>query len=126
IRCAWCDGHPCLVNAKADAQVICVDPALEQPNVSLLTNSYVSRLETSHSGREVTKVYAERNGEKETFSANIVVVSCGAINSTSLLLRSADERHTTGLANSSYQVETNYMCHPNSVMLAISEFRWHM
>ncbi len=47
IRCAWCDGHPCLVNAKADAQVICVDPALERPNVTLLTNSYVSRLETS-------------------------------------------------------------------------------
>ncbi|PYU96451.1 MAG: dehydrogenase [Acidobacteria bacterium] len=120
IRCAWCDGHPCLVNAKADAQVICVDPALEQPNVSLLTNSYVSRLETSHSGREVTKVHVERNGEKETFSANIVVVSCGAINSASLLLRSADERHPTGLANSSDQVGRNYMCHLNSVMLAIS------
>src|SRR5213592_868001 len=46
IRCATCDGHPCLVDAKADAQVICVDPALEHPNVSLLTNSYVSRLES--------------------------------------------------------------------------------
>src|SRR5262249_20424302 len=52
IRCATCDGHPCLVNAKADAQVICVDPALERPNVTLLTNAYVSRLETGPSGRD--------------------------------------------------------------------------
>ena len=51
IRCGTCDGHPCLVNAKSDAQVICVDPALEYPNVTLMTNAYVSRLETSTSGR---------------------------------------------------------------------------
>ncbi len=120
IRCAWCDGHPCLVNAKADAQVICVDPALERPNVTLLTNSYVSRLETSHSGREVTKVHVERNGESEIFFGNVVVVACGAINSAALLLRSANERHPAGLANGSDQVGRNYMCHLNSVMLAIS------
>jgi choline dehydrogenase-like flavoprotein len=55
IRCATCDGHPCLVNAKSDAQVICVDPALEYPNVKLVTNEKVARLETSASGREVSR-----------------------------------------------------------------------
>src|SRR5438034_1620098 len=34
IRCATCDGHPCLVNAKSDAQVVCVDRALEHANRS--------------------------------------------------------------------------------------------
>ena len=29
IRCGSCDGYPCLVNAKSDAQVTCVDPALQ-------------------------------------------------------------------------------------------------
>jgi choline dehydrogenase-like flavoprotein len=120
IRCATCDGHPCLVNAKADAQVVCVDPALEHPNVSLITNAYVARLETNASGREVTRVHVERNGEKETYSANIVVVSCGAINSAALLLRSAGDRHPNGLANSSDVVGRNYMCHVNGIMLAIS------
>lgn len=120
IRCNTCDGHPCLVNAKADAQIICVDPALEHPSVALLTNAYVSRLETSASGREVAKVHVERNGAKETYSADIVVVSCGAINSAALLLRSANDKHPNGLANSSDQVGRNYMCHLNSVMLAIS------
>ena len=35
IRCNTCDGYRCLVNAKSDAQVVCVDPALDYPNVSL-------------------------------------------------------------------------------------------
>src|SRR2546425_2600272 len=120
IRCATCDGHPCLVDAKADAQVICVDPALEHPNVTLMTNALVSRLETGSSGREVTRVHVERNGAKESYSAGIVAVSCGAINSAALLLRSASDRHPRGLANGSHQGGGHYMCHPNSIMLAAS------
>src|SRR5689334_11260152 len=53
VRCATCDGHPCLVDAKSDAQTMCVDPALQHENVTLLTNAYVSKLETSPSGREI-------------------------------------------------------------------------
>ena len=86
-----CDGYPCLVNAKSDAQVTCVDPALEHSNVTLLTHALVTRLETSASGREVKKVHVERNGVREEYSADIVVVSCGAINSAALLLRSAND-----------------------------------
>src|SRR5207247_2068415 len=37
IRCNTCDGHPCLVNAKSDAQVVCVDPAIQYPHLTLLT-----------------------------------------------------------------------------------------
>lgn len=120
IRCGTCDGFPCLVNAKSDAQVICVDPALEYPNVSMLTNARVERLETSASGREVAKVRVNRNGGIEEYSANVVVVSCGAINSAALLLRSANDRHPHGLANSSDTVGRHYMCHNNSIMLALS------
>jgi len=120
IRCSTCDGFPCLVNAKADAQVVCVDPALEHPNVSLLTGAYVSRLETSATGRQVTAVHVERDGARETYSADVVVVSCGAINSAALLLRSAGDRHPDGLANGSGVVGRHYMCHLNSIMLALS------
>ncbi len=120
IRCNTCDGHPCLVDAKADSQVVCVDPALEHPNVTLLTNAYVSRLETSPSGREVTKVIVQRNGGTEEYSANIVVVSCGAINSAALLLRSANDKHPRGLANGADVVGRHYMGHVNAVMLALS------
>ena len=121
IRCETCDGFPCLVHAKSDAQVICVDPALQYPNVTLLTNAFAERLETSATGREVTKVVVKRGGATEAYSANIVVVSCGAINSAALLLRSANDKHPRGLANSSGVVGRHYMGHVNSVLMAVSK-----
>ena len=120
IRCETCDGHPCLVGAKADAQVIAVDPALADPNVTLLTNAYVAKLETSASGREVTRLVVKRGDVIETHSAGVVVVSAGAINSAALLLRSASDRHPRGLANGSDMVGRHYMGHVNSVLMAIS------
>ncbi len=120
IRCGTCDGFPCLLQAKSDAQVVCVDPALEHPNVTLLTNARVTRLLTGASGREVTAVATTVNGEEHTFTGDIVVSSCGAINSAALLLRSANDRHPAGLANGSGVVGRHYMGHVNSVLLAIS------
>jgi choline dehydrogenase-like flavoprotein len=121
IRCGTCDGFPCLVRAKADAQVLAVDPALEFPNVKLLTNAFVERLETIPSGRAVSKVIVRRNGAREEYSAAIVVVSAGAINSAALLLRSANGRHPIGLANRSDVVGRHYMGHVNSVLMAVSK-----
>ena len=120
IRCNTCDGYPCLIGGKADAQVICVDPALRHPNVTLLTDAYVERLESSLDGHSITAVHVDRNGEKERYSANLVVSSCGAINSAALLLRSANEHHPNGLANRSDQVGRNYMCHVNTMFLSVS------
>jgi choline dehydrogenase-like flavoprotein len=121
IRCATCDGYPCLVNAKSDAQVCGIEPALDHPNVTLLTEALVSRLETSASGREVTAVRVQGNGAEEVYTADFVAVSCGAINSAALLLRSANDKHPKGLANSSDVVGRHYMGHVNSVLLAISK-----
>jgi len=121
IRCNTCDGFPCLLYAKSDAQTLCVDPALDYPNVSLITNAYVERLETSDSGREITRVVLKQGAQATSFSADIVVVSCGAINSAALLLRSANNNHPRGLANSSDVVGRHYMGHVNSVVMAISK-----
>ena len=111
IRCAWCDGYPCMVHAKADAETIAVRPALESPNVTLLTGAEVTRLETDESGRTVTGVVVSRNGEPEVYSGDIVVVSAGAANTAKLLLNSVSDAHPGGLANGSDQVGRNYMFH---------------
>jgi choline dehydrogenase-like flavoprotein len=122
IRCSTCDGFPCLVHAKCDAEVCCVTPALERSNVTLLTDAKVTRLETGASGREVTGVHVEMSGGlTEIFSADIVIVSAGAINSAALLLRSASDRHRNGLANASDTVGRHYMGHINSVQMALSK-----
>ncbi len=121
IRCNTCDGFPCLVHAKSDAQVMCIDPALKHPNVTLLTNAFVSRLDTDVTGRTVRSVQVERNGTRETYSADVVVVAAGAINSAALLLRSANDKHPRGLANGSDVVGRHYMGHTNSVLMAVSK-----
>jgi len=121
IRCETCDGFPCLVRAKSDAEVLCVEPALSHPNVTLLTGAYVERLETSPSGREVTTVVVKREDRTERYTANLVVLSAGAINSAALLLRSDNERHPNGLGNGSDVVGRHYMGHINSVLMALSK-----
>jgi len=120
VRCANCDGFPCVVHAKADAEVIGVRPALEHPNVTLLTNTRVVRLETDDAGTTVSKVVAEHNGSTEELSADVVVVSCGATNSARLLLESASDKHPNGLANGSDQVGRNFMFHDSVAVLALS------
>ena len=120
IKCDTCDGYPCLVHAKADAEVVCVRPAIEHSNVTMVTNAEVTQLKTSTTGREVTEVVVQGNGSTESFSGNIVVISCGAANSARLLLMSANDKHPKGLANGSDQVGRNYMFHNSSAMVAIS------
>jgi choline dehydrogenase-like flavoprotein len=121
IRCAWCDGHPCLVHAKSDAETMAVRPALASPNVTLLTGTEVLRLETSASGREVTQVVAVRDGQPETYAGDIVVVCAGAANTAAILLRSASDQHPGGLANGSGQLGRNYMFHNSRAVLALSK-----
>ncbi len=120
IRCATCDGFACLVRAKADAQVVCVEPALEHPNVSMLTGARVTRLVTAEGGRRVRSVIVERDGQLEEHTADVVVVAAGAINSAALLLAAADEHHPNGLGNRSGMVGRNLMLHNNSSLIAIS------
>src|SRR3954462_6131390 len=121
VRCDRFDGFPCLTDGKADAHVRCVRPALEHPNVTLKRHARFERFETSASGREVTSVVAARGGVEERYSADIVVLSCGAVNSAALLLRSANDAHPGGLANSSDVVGRHYMAHINSGVIAISK-----
>jgi choline dehydrogenase-like flavoprotein len=120
IRCAYFDGFPCLLNGKADAQVICIDPTLAvYGNVTMLTGAYVSRLGTDATGRRIDAVHVTRGGVEEVYTADTVVVACGALSSALLLLRSANEQHPNGLANVSDQVGRNYMRHEMSIVMAV-------
>jgi choline dehydrogenase-like flavoprotein len=121
VRCSTCDGFPCLVHAKADAEVLGVRPALEHDNVTLLTNATAISLSTNAAGTAVTEVIVERDGARETYAADVIVVSAGAANTAKLLLSSRSEKHPEGLANGSDQLGRNYMFHNSQAVLAISK-----
>lgn len=121
IRCDAFDGFPCATNGKADAQVMCVDPALAAypAHFTLLTEAYVSHLETDESGKTIIGVKVIRKGQQESYRAHIVVAACGALSTALLFLRSTSTKHPNGLANGSGQVGRNYMRHNQSVLMAL-------
>jgi len=115
------DGYPDLTGLKADAETICLKPALRHDNVTLRTGAYAERIETGASGREATAVVVQTEEGTERVEGDVIVSSCGAINSAALLLRSASDDHPDGLANGSDQVGRNYMAHNNAALLALSK-----
>ncbi|MDH4067218.1 MAG: GMC family oxidoreductase [Acidobacteriota bacterium] len=123
ILCNTCNSFPCRIGAKSDADVCCVRPAIERPNVTLWTNTFARRLLTDGSGRRVATVEVDRRGEVLRVGAALVIVSCGAANSAALLLRSASPAHPEGLANSSGLVGRRYMAHLATMMQGFHPLR---
>ncbi len=123
ILCNTCNSFVCKVHAKSEADVCCVRPAIKRPNVTLWTNANAKRLLTDPCGRTVQAVEVERAGEIVRVEAPLVVVSCGAVNSAALLLRSKNDKHPRGLANSSGLVGRRYMAHLATMMQGFHPFR---
>ncbi|SMD18348.1 GMC oxidoreductase [Lentzea albidocapillata] len=121
IRCSTCDGFPCLLHAKADAEVIGVRPVLDLDNVTLVVDAEVRRLTTDSSGKTVTGVVVSRAGETVTYSGDIVVLAAGAVNTARILLSSASGAHPAGLANRSDQVGRNLMLHNSEPVVVIAK-----
>ena len=123
IRCKTCDGFPCQVQAKGDAEICCVRPAIEESNIELWTNALARRILTSDNGACATAVEVERRGETRTVSADRIIVACGAVNSAILLLRSQSSQHPNGLANSSGMLGRNFMMHNNTALTAVAPLK---
>ena len=110
IACNTCDPFPCMLHAKSDAETALVRPALQHDNVMLWTGAYVDKL--IEEGGKIVRIEGTRDGEPMRLSADLVVVSCGAINTAALLLRSR-------VANSSDQVGRNFTKHNQSGISAM-------
>lgn len=125
IRCKTCDGFPCKLHAKSDAETCLVRPALESAgkNIELMTDTFVRRLITDASGKRIVAVEVERGGETLQVTGNTIVVACGSVNTAALLLRSSNDKHPNGLANGSGQVGRNYMVHNNTAVMAVHPTR---
>jgi choline dehydrogenase-like flavoprotein len=119
VRCKTCDGFPCKVHAKTDAEVAAIRPALASGRLTLKTHAKAMRLVLTRDGRRVNGVEYESNGSLERITAPIIVLSASAVNSAVLLLRSACAQAPRGVANSSQVVGRNYMAHNNTALMSI-------
>jgi choline dehydrogenase-like flavoprotein len=123
VLCNTCNSFACKLHAKSDADVCCVRSVMQRSNVTLWTNALAQRLLTDPSGKKIDAVQLTRNGEPIRVEAPMVIVSCGAVNSAALLLRSANTAHPNGLANSSGLVGRRYMAHLATMMQGFHPFK---
>jgi choline dehydrogenase-like flavoprotein len=114
--CNTCNSFPCRIHAKSDAEVCGIKPAVLSPAVDLWTNTTALRLIPDATGSRIDAVEVEREGTVARLRAGTFIVSCGAVNSAVLLLRSGNGTGGRGLANSSGLVGKRYMAHLATMM----------
>ena len=120
VRCNTCDGFPCRLGAKGDAETCLIDPVLQHENVALRTEALVVRLLADASGR---RIEAAELADGTQVRGNLFVLTAGAVNSAAILLRSVHAKHPSGLANSSGMVGRHYMNHNCTAVMAIRPLR---
>ncbi|CAN5426757.1 GMC family oxidoreductase [soil metagenome] len=123
VLCNTCNSFACKLHAKSEADVVCIRPSVRLPNVTLWTNATARRLLGDPRGQRIEAVEVEREGQTFTVHAPLVIVSCGAINSAALLLRSKTGALPNGMANSSGLVGRRYMAHLATMMQGFNPAR---
>ncbi|MFS8146164.1 FAD-dependent oxidoreductase [Rhizobium sp. BR 249] len=117
-KTGW-DAFPNTGLGKIDAEVGPLTRALQHPNVSVITGASVSRLETDETGKRIISATFTKDGAVHSVTADVFAVAAGAVQTSALLLRSANAAHPMGLANSSDQLGRNFMNHNTSAMLVL-------
>jgi len=119
VLCRTCDAYPCILDAKGDADVCAMRPALESPTVRLITNADVRTIAAGDDGSAINHLDVAHRSRKIQVSATRYVVAAGAVNTAVLLLRSRTRGRPDGIANSSGMVGRNYMAHPTSFVVGV-------
>lgn len=115
LRCRTCDGFPCAVGAKADAETSFLAPATVGGSIKVMTHTRVTTL--NKRGTEIVSVFVRRGNATTAITAGRVVLAAGAVNTAAILLGSGD------LANSSGLVGRNYMVHNSTFFVAVDPRR---
>ena len=120
VSCGMCSGWGCGINARGDALVSWLNPAVRMGDVRVIARAFVDRIETTRNGRRATAVhYVDHRGRGRRISADIVIVAGSPINTARLLLLSDNKAHPKGLGNGSDQVGRNMMFHNFTLAAAV-------
>ena len=111
INCQQCVGFACPADAKNGSHNTTVPRALRSGNCTLRTEFMAERLQCSDGGRVSGVSVLNGAGERQSFSADVIVLSCGAVETARLLLNSATPQEPTGIGNGGDQVGRNLQGH---------------
>jgi len=122
ILCKTCDGFPCKLGAKKDAETNGVDVAI-QHGARLFEEARIEKMEHDEDGKRVVAAVGVIGNRPIRIEAKKFVLSAGAANSAAILLRSTSEKFPNGLANSSGLVGKNWMVHNATFVIAMNPFK---
>ena len=111
VRCQHCVGFACPVDAKNGTQNTMITRALDSGNCTLRTETVVSRLMTDDGGRIRGVTIVDDEGGSINVSADVVVLSCGAVETARLLLNSKTKQEPQGIGNNHDQVGRHLQGH---------------
>lgn len=110
--CGLCSSFGCPINARGDAMVSYLNPAVLTGNVQVIERALVFKIATTANGEQATAVhYYDADGNEQTVSGDKIIIAGSPIQTARLLLLSANGAHPTGLGNGSDQVGRNTMFH---------------
>jgi len=119
MRCRWCCGFACECSAKCGTQNTVIPIALATGNCELRTRSIAAAILLDASGRARAVEYIDEHRRRQTQTADLVVISGGAIESARLLLNSKNELFPQGLGNRFDWVGRNLQGHAYSGALGL-------
>ncbi len=111
MRCRWCCGFACEVDAKNGSQNTVIPVALNTGNCELRTGCMVKEILIDEHGRARGVAYFDADGHLKEQLSHLVVVSACAIESARLLLNSKSRLFPQGLGNRYDQVGRNLQGH---------------
>jgi len=122
MRCRWCVGFACEVDAKNGSQNTVIPVALATGNCELRTECIAREILTDDRGRARGVAYYDANGRLQEQLSDIVVVSACAIESARLLLNSKSRLFPDGLGNRRDQVGRNLQGHHYTGAIGFFDF----
>jgi choline dehydrogenase-like flavoprotein len=121
MRCRWCVGFICEVDAKNGTQNTVIPRALQTGLCELRTGCRVTEVMMDDQGKARGVSYVDENECVQVQHAKLVIVSCSAVEAARLLLSSRSKLFPDGLGNRYDWVGRNLQSHAYAGAEAIME-----
>ena len=122
MRCRWCVGFACEVNAKNGTQNTVIPTALATKSCELRTDCMVKEIAADDSGRATGVTYFDARGRVQTQPARVVIVCGGAVETARLLLNTKHRLYPNGMGNRYDWVGRNLQGHAYPKAVGLFDF----
>jgi choline dehydrogenase-like flavoprotein len=123
VLCSTCDAYYCRLDAKMDAEIAALRPAMKGGNVDVLTGTECTRILTDDSGIRATGVRVLQDGREWSIFAEKIAICAGLGPSAQLLIQSSSPTHPRGLGNSTGCVGRYYGGHITGMVFPLLSAR---